>query len=98
MGKRRTRAAAGARVQGARKPPGGGTGAAPPVAGLPYCLCIGAGRGESPPACAFALICEVEQKDISANLLFFVYLDAIKDGVGVREIGHVKVADLPEQG
>ena len=54
--------------------------------------------GDCPPACAFALIYEVEQKDISANLLFFVYLDAIKDGVGVREIGHVKVADLAEQG
>ena len=52
--------------------------------------------GQSPPACACALICEVEQKDISTNLLFFVYLDAIKDGVGVREIGHVEVADLAE--
>jgi len=54
--------------------------------------------GDCPPACAFALIYEVEQKDISANLLFFVYLDAIKDGVGVGEIGHVEVADLAEQG
>ena len=32
------RAAAEARVQGARKPPGGGAGAAPPGIGLPYSL------------------------------------------------------------
>ena len=82
--------------RGHRSPLAGDPGAAPP--GRTPLPVAGAGRGDAPPACAFALICEVEQKDISANLLFFVHLDAIKDGVGVREIGHVKVADLAEQG
>lgn len=84
------------RVQGTQKPPGGGSGGSAPG---PHSPTGGRRRpgGRPPPACAFILICEVEQKDISANLLFFVHLDAIKDGVGVREIGHVKVADLAKQ-